>query len=258
LSEWIEINNSTGEFQAGFKKDYSTVDHLFTLMAAVQKQFALNRKLYVAFVDFEKSFDSISRKLVWPILLKNGIKGKLYKCVKSMYDDVKAKIRCGAKFSDYIRCTQGVKQGDVCSPVLFSLFINELALEIIRNGRHGVTFDLIEIFILLFADDIVLLSETVVGLQTQLNNLHLAANRLELKVNMDKTSIIVFRKGGYLAARERWFYGNYEISVVNTYKYLGLHFSTKLSFTFACQDLVSKGKRAVFNILKLLYTFDSN
>ena len=43
---------------------------MFILMAMIQKQFALNRKLYVAFIDFEKAFDSISRKLIWPILLK--------------------------------------------------------------------------------------------------------------------------------------------------------------------------------------------
>ena len=98
---------------------------MFTLMAMIQKQFALNRKLYVAFIDVEKAFDSISRKL-WPILLKNGITGRLYKYVRSMYENVKARIRCGAKFTDYIKCTRGVKQGDVCSPVLFSLFINDL------------------------------------------------------------------------------------------------------------------------------------
>ena len=85
----------------GLKKDYSTVDHMFTLMAMIQKQFALYRKLYVAFIDFE-AFNSISRKLLWPILLKNGIKGRLYKCVRSMYENVKARIRCGAKFTDYI------------------------------------------------------------------------------------------------------------------------------------------------------------
>ena len=59
-----------------------------------------------------------------------------YKCVRSMYENVKARIRCGAKFTDYINCTRGVKQGDVCSPVLFSLFINELALDIINSGRQ--------------------------------------------------------------------------------------------------------------------------
>ena len=75
--------------------------------------------------------------------------------------------------TDYIKCTFGVKQGDVCSPVLFSLFINELALEVIQNGGHGASFinDYFELFILLLADDVVLLSETVIGLQTQLNSL---------------------------------------------------------------------------------------
>ena len=83
LQEWVEVNNITGELQAGFKKNYSTIYHIFTLLALVQKQFALNRKLYVAFIDFEKAFDPINRKLLWPVLLKNGINGKLYRCIKT-------------------------------------------------------------------------------------------------------------------------------------------------------------------------------
>ena len=140
-------------------------------MTMIQKQSALNRKLYVAFIDFEKAFVSILRKLLWPILLKNGIKGRLYKCVRSMYENVKAKIRCGAKFTDYINCTRGVKQGDVCSPALFSLCINELALDIINNGKHGVSLssDFFQL-VILFAYDMILLSPTVIGLQTQLNS----------------------------------------------------------------------------------------
>ena len=66
---------------------------MLTPMAIIQKQFALNRKLYVAFIDFEKAFDSILRKLPWPIPLKNGITCRLYKCVRNMYEDVKARIR---------------------------------------------------------------------------------------------------------------------------------------------------------------------
>ena len=256
LQEWIKRNNITGEHQAGFKNNYSTTDHIFTLMAAVQKQFTHNRKLYVAFVDFEKAFDSISRKLLWPILLKNSIKGKLYRCLRSMYDEVKARVKSGSILTDFVNCTRGVKQGDVCSPILFSLFMNELALEIIEKGKHGVTFDLVELFILLFADDIILLSITVVGLQRQLNNLYFAASRHQLKVNMSKTSIIVFRKGGYLARNENWTYGNNNICVVNAYKYLGIYFSTRLSFSHACCDISSRAKKAVISILKLLYRLD--
>ena len=94
-----------------------------------------------------------------------------------MYNNVKVRVRCGQKLTDYNDCTFGVKQGDVCSPILFSLFINELILEVSQNGKHGVLFttDYFELFILLLADDVVLLSETVIGLQAQLtvcNELH--------------------------------------------------------------------------------------
>ena len=183
-------------------------------MAMNQKQFALNRKLCVAFIDFEKAFDSISRKLPWPILLKNGITGRLYKCVRSMYEDVKARIRRSAKFTDFINCTPAVKQGDVCSGVLFSLFINELVLDIINNGRPSS--DSVQLVILLFADDMLLLSETVIGLQTQLNSLFSATTRLQLEVNKNKSNIVVFRKGGYLGVREKWVYDGCMMKVVNS------------------------------------------
>ena len=207
LQEWVTENNLTGEHQAGFKKGYSTIDHMFTLLAIVQKQFSLNRKLYIAFIDFEKAFDSISRNLLWVILKKNGIHGKMYKCIRSMYNQVKVRVKNGGKLTDLINCTRGVKQGDICSPILFSIFINELANEIINNGKHGAILspEIIEIFILLLADDIALISETPVGLQNQLTHLQRAAADLHLKVNLDKSNIVVFRKGGYLGSCERWF-----------------------------------------------------
>ena len=81
-------------------------------------------------------------------------------------------MRSGNRLSYLIECNRGVKQGDVCSPVSFSLFINELARDIIPERKHGsiVSPELIELFILLFADDL-LVSETPIGLQNQLNSL---------------------------------------------------------------------------------------
>ena len=259
LQEWVRENNITGDHQAGFKKGYSTIDHLFALMASVQKQLSSKRKLYVAFIDFEKAFDSINRHILWPILLNNGIKGKLFNCILSMYESVKCRVKCGSQFTDFINCSVGVKQGDVCSPVLFSLLINELALEVINNGRHGVIFplDAFELFILLLADDVILLSETIVGLQNQLNNLHRAASSLHLKVNMKKSNIIVFRKGGYLKSRETWMYDTISMPVVNAYKYLGIFFTTRLSFVSACKDLASRGKRSLLCIMKSLSSINN-
>ena len=75
-----------------------------------------------------------------------------------MHGLVKARVRDGASLRESIHCLCGVKQGVVCSPVWFSLFINELALGITKGDKHGaiLTSTLLEIFILLFADDILL------------------------------------------------------------------------------------------------------
>lgn len=147
----------------------------------------------------------------------------------------------------------------MCSPILCSLFINELAIEIINNGRHGVSFlaDAFVLFILLLADDVVLLSETIIGLQTQLNNLQRASSSLCLKVNMEKSNIVVFRKGGYLGAREKWMYEGKIMPVVNAYKYLGILFSTRLSFTAACCDIASKAKKALLLIVQRLRLYNN-
>ena len=147
-----------------------------------------------------------------------------------------------------------MKQGCIISPILFSILINELANEIIRKGKHGVslTSDEIELFLLLFADDLTLMSSTVVGLQHQLNILQGESVRLHLTVNLDKSKIIVFRKGGFLRTIEKWFLGGKQLEVVNSYKYLGLTFSTKLSFTAAMEEAKLRGKKGTNEILGIL------
>ena len=256
LTEWIENNKMIGESQAGFRRNYSTVDHIFTLFALIQKQLSYHRKLYVAFIDFRKAFDSVDRSKLWVVIKKYGIKGKMYRSLTSMYNVVKARVRVGGDLTDFFLCPVGLKQGEICSPVLFSLFINELSNEIIKNGKHGIQMipDLLEIFILLFADDVILISDTVSGLQNQLNVLWETANRLSLVVNLDKSNIIVFRNGGHIAACEKWMYGHNMIKIVNVYKYLGVFLSTRLSFSYALNDMTKRAKKGIVAIFKLLWT----
>ena len=99
-------------------------------------------------------------------------------------------VRIRDKLTDYVNCTAGVRQRDWCSPIFsFSfLFINELPLQVIDNGRRVACLmvDAFGVFIVLLADDVILMPETVVGLQTRLNSLQHAVSELKLKVNMNK------------------------------------------------------------------------
>ena len=134
-----------------------------------------------------------------------GIGGNTFNTLRAMYSSVLSCVRCNPRNTDYFNCMLGLKQGCLVSPVLFSFLINELASEIPLRGKHGI--QLLprenELFLLMFVDDIVLLSSTPAGLQNQLNVFCEVANRLGLLVNLEKTKIVVFRKGGYLARAER-------------------------------------------------------
>ena len=230
------------------------MDHIFTLYAMVQKYLLRNTKLYVAFVDFRKAFDSVNRNALWNVLRNSGLHSKLYKALKGVYNSVLACVRVNSEYSNYFDCPIGVKQGCLLSPQLFSFFINELAVEISSRGKHGIQLlpGAIELFLLLFADDIILLSESVIGLQNQLNMLKIEADRLKLTVNLGKTNIVVFRNGGHLSAHEKWCYGRLEVKVINSYKYLGMIFSTKLSLNYAWDEYYRKGKKGVIQLLKSL------
>ena len=149
------------------------------------------------------------------------------------------------------------------SPVLFSFLINELASEILLRGKHGIQLlpREIELFLLMFADDIALFSSTTVGLQNQLNVLYEIANRLGLLVNLKRTKIVVFRSGGYLARAERWHYGSELVSVASSYKYLGLKFTTKVCLNRISEDSVVRANQGTAEIFKVLWNtgcFDIN
>ena len=248
LYSWLENEEVIVENQAGFRKGYSTTDQIFNLYTVVQK--CLDRKgqkLYVAFIDFKKAFDSVNHEKLLDIAFKEGIRGKFFCALKVMYESLVSCVRVNNEFSDMFDCPVGVRQGCVMSPTLFSLFINQLANHINETGIHGVQLlpNMIELFLLLFADDVALLSTSPGGLQTQLNSLKQCCDNLKLKVNKTKTKIMVFRKGGFLGAKEKWYFEEEELEVVNKYCYLGFNFSTKLSFDIGTSHLVAKGKKAV-------------
>ena len=199
---WAERENKISSEQAGFRQSYSTTDHIFTLSSIVQNCFNKPNggKVYACFVDYRKAFDTVNRDHVWEKLEKLNTSTKLLTMLKAIYASVQACIRWNGKLSGFFSCPLGLKQGCLLSPLIFSLLIGDVADHIREKGMHG--FQLLpgghEIFSLLFADDIVLLSSTPHGLQNQIKNLGIASKPLGLQVNLDKTKIIVFRKGGFL------------------------------------------------------------
>ena len=94
-------NNTISDAQFGFRKGSSTVDAIFALHMLVQNFLNDNKRLYVAFVDLKKCFDSIYRNGLFFKLYQLGIDGKVLRLVRSMYDKVKSCVKSCDVFSDF-------------------------------------------------------------------------------------------------------------------------------------------------------------
>ena len=117
--------------------------------------------------------------------------------------------------SEFFDSNVGLLQGEVISPFLFSLFINDLEIYLHENPNATISLDQLSLYLLLFADDAVIFSESVEGLQTSLDSLESYCKKWNLQVNISKTKIMVFRKGGNLRQNEKWTYAGENIEIVS-------------------------------------------
>ena len=171
-----------------------------------------------------------------------------------MYESVVSCVRVNNLNTEFFTCPFGLKQGCILSPGLFSMFINEIAVELSNVGQHGIQLQpgMLELFLLLFADDLALLSSTAIGLQNQLNQLSRMCEERFLKINIEKTKVMVFRKGGHLGKKEVWYLGSQKLDVVNSYTYLGYTFTTMLSTNQSVNYLAMKGRKATLACVRAL------
>ncbi|XP_075163172.1 uncharacterized protein LOC142235800 [Haematobia irritans] len=241
LFNWAEEEKVLSEYQAGFRRGYSTTDNLYTLASIVHLKLAEKKKVYAFFVDFKAAFDMVCRRLMIYKMHQLGISYKFVRMINNIYENTLSAVWTGEELSDYFETTSGVKQGCLLSPLLFALYMNDIHDAL----RGGVIIDDINIRVLLYADDIVIIAEERSELQSMIQNLEHYCNDWNLTVNTNKSKILVFRKGGKLSEHERWTYRGEEIEVVSEYKYLGVIITPQMKFRSHIRNRNIQSKSAI-------------
>ena len=131
--------------------------------------------------------------------------------------------------SDFFNVSSGLKQGCLLSPLLFSLFINNMVRKVNALGKGVPLGPYEQISILLYADDIALIAESEENLQDMLDLLGAWCQEWGLKVYPKKTEIIHFRNPSVPKSPFQFTCGNLELRVVIKYRYLGIWFNEHLS-----------------------------
>jgi hypothetical protein len=185
LVKWSEENKILVEEQGGFRPQRGCPDQLFSLVELLKNR---GRKgTFCCFIDVKKAFDRVFRAGLWKRLAEEGVKGKMWRVLKSIYETVESCVRVEGSLTDWFPVETGVRQGCVLSPLLYALFINGLVKEInamnkgieIEEGGRRVGA-------LLYADDIVLMANNRYDLQDMLDVVARYAKKWRFELNPKK------------------------------------------------------------------------
>jgi hypothetical protein len=244
LSEWSELNEIIVDEQNGFRKQKSTIDHVSTLTNIIQTRKCKKLSTFCSFIDFRKAYDSIDRNILWNKLSNNGISGRMLNAVKSLYCNVSSCVQVNNVQTGWFDVKCGLRQGCGLSPLLFNLFVNDLATAIKSLGK-GVLIGEERLSILLYADDIVLLAENEKDLHSMLNVLSDWCINNGLTVNINKSNIVHFRPACITKSDYVFSYGDTIIETVDKYVYLGVLLTEHLNYDKTVKFVAKSASRAL-------------
>ena len=249
-----EAFSKIDKFNGGFLKGQRTADNIFMLKCIIERQLILGKPLFVCYVDFSKAFDLINRHILFYKIMRSGWHGRVVDTMRSLYRQTYFRLKCNGLLSASVLDELGVNQGGNASGLLFRKYLGDLS-EYLKK-EVGICVDDEILAHILWADDLLLLSDTCHGLQKQLDGLQKFCALNFMIVNEIKTKVMVF--GKIPADTNIAFYFNGKVlNIVNSYKYLGnivqsVRRHTDDIFGSNYDFLCNKARKAMFGACKKL------
>ena len=258
ISNYLYSNDLIGNEQAGFRPEFSTLDHIFALHSIIDYYKNKKGRVYCAFVDYSKAFDSIDRISLWMKLLQHGIDGRVFDVIQYMYQHAKSCVIVQDKLSSFFPCNNGVRQGENLSPILFAIYLNDFK-DVLSKSYAGLSMlssdmskeieTMVNLYTLLYADDTIIMAESADELQKALGALHEHCKKWSLSVNVSKTKIVIFSRGK-VTKFPTFYLGQETVEVVPNYTYLGVVFNFNGLFNKAIEKQIAQARKAMFGLLE--------
>ena len=247
LIKYVAEKDILGLNQLGFVLGNRTSDaHLIINTIVGKFCHKKNSKIFSCFVDFRKAFDSVPRDVLLKKLLGFGVGGKFFNVIRDIYTSDRACVKLGGARSSFFDLSIGVRQGCILSPLLFNIFLSDLAKKFI-DLRSGPVIGGGPVNSIFWADDLVMFAETEDGLGKMLKILEEYCGENGLTINTKKTKCMTFNKGGRLISRD-FFLNGARLENVRSYKYLGFVLTPSGEINTGLRDLRDRGFRAFMKI----------
>lgn len=176
--------------QSRFMPGRGTRKQILNLRQIIEKA-RDNIETYLCFVDYSRAFNTVQWSALREILVKMGVPNHLVWLLCNLYKDNTVTVRVNNKYSKDFRLKAGVRQGCIISPVLFNIYNEHLMREVFDEWQSGITIGGTKINNLRYADNTVVLAASKKQLQHILNKLENTSEKYGLKLNRDKTKIMI-------------------------------------------------------------------
>jgi len=129
------IETELGDYQSGFRPNRSTIDNIFMIRQIIEKCYEYNTDIHNIFIEYIHAFDSIKRNKILDSLIQYKIPPKLIRLVKLTLENTTAKVKVNNAYTSEFKVESRVKQGDLLSPMLFSLVIDTILKKLDVRGN---------------------------------------------------------------------------------------------------------------------------
>jgi endonuclease/exonuclease/phosphatase family metal-dependent hydrolase len=250
--------------QCGFRSGRGTVDMIFSARQIQEKCREQNMDLFIVFIDLVKAFDSVDRYGLWRILAKLGCPRKVVKLIEAFHDGMEAKVVSHGSESSSFPVSNGVKQGCVLAPTLFSILFTCMLNDAFKDLQSGIRiqfrtsggiFNLRRLQAkskvsatlvreLLFADDCAVCAHSFEDMQLIMNRFSQSAVRFGLTISLKKTQALYQPMPGGSSAPPPIKVEDNELEYVPNFTYLGSCLSSDSTIASEVSSRLSKASSA--------------
>ena len=261
------------ESQCGFRAGRGTMDMIFAARQLQEKCIEQCRDLYMTFVDLTKAFDTVSREGLWKIMEKFGCPRKFIAVVRQFHDGMTARVLDDGEPSDDFPVSNGVKQGCVLAPTLFSMMFAAMLSDAFSDSEHGIDiryrtdgklFNLRRLQAItkvketvirdfLFADDCALNAGNEQEMQALMDNFSSACTNFGLTISIKKTEVMFQPAPGNLPHDPQIKVNGQNLNSVETFTYLGSTLSHNATVDTEVNNRVSKASSAFGRLRKTVW-----
>ena len=239
----------TSDHQFGFKKNLGCREAIYSVRNVVENFISNGSTVSVCALDLSKAFDRMNHSALLIKLMKRNFPIQIIEILETWFAVTLTCVKWNNYFSTFFRLNVGVRQGGVLSPLLFAIFIDDLVASVM-SANAGCYFSFHCCCIFLYADDILLLSPSISGLQLLLDACEKELNNIDMRINVNKSSCIRFGNRYNSPCAEIVSSHGGVIKWSDTCRYLGIHFSS--GRTFRCN--LDEAKARFFRAFNAIYS----